>query len=59
MPILRAGVFYDSLSSFPVPFLETPQQRSMQRSMIPHGGKPSTLQYDELPDRDSKLIIQF
>ena len=35
MPTLRAGVFYGSPSRFPVPFLATPQQRSLQRSIIP------------------------
>ena len=24
-----------------------------------YGGKPATLQYDQLPDRDTKLIIQY
>ena len=56
MPMLRAGASYDSPSRFPVPFLATPQQRSMQGSMIPYGGKPATLQYDHLSDRGDKLI---
>ena len=59
LPMLRAGVFYGSPSRFPVPFFATPQQRSMQRSMITYGGKPATLQYDQYPDRDCKLIIQY
>ena len=59
MSMLRAGVFYGSASRFPVPFLAMPQQHSMQRSMIPYGLKSATLQYDQLPDRDCKLIIQY
>ena len=41
LPMLRAGVFYGS-PRFPVPLIATPQEHSMQRSMIPYGGKPAT-----------------
>ena len=56
MPMLRAGVLSGSPSRFPVPFLATPQQRSMQRSMIPYGGNPATLQYDQLLQVDFAVL---
>ena len=70
IPTLRAGVFYGSPSRFPVPFLATPQQRSLQRSKYDtyggkrskydtYGGKTATLQYGQLPDRDTKLKVQY
>ena len=46
MPMLRTGVFNGNPSMFPVPFLATSLQLSVQRSLI-LGGEIATLHYEQ------------
>ena len=47
--MLRTGVFHGKPSRFPVPFLATSEQRSVQRSLI-LSGELATLHYEQQID---------